>query len=127
MPVGSKAVKIFLVVVGGALGMVLIAALLFGVFFDINRYKPQIEAAMSKALAMNVAIEGPLSMAAASGLQVKLRGVRVSNQGAQLAFVDELDLSIPVLSVIRGEIAYNAIVVKGADRKSTRLNSSHRQ
>ena len=114
MPIASKAVKIFLFVVGGIVGVALLAALLFWLFFDINRYKPRIEAALSKALAMNVAIEGPLALTLASGLQVKLERVRVSNRGAELAFVEELDLAIPLMSVIGNEMVYSTIAAKGA-------------
>ena len=114
MPIASKAVKIFLVIVGGIVGIAVLATLLFVVFFDINRYKPRIEAALSKALAMNVAIEGPLALHVSSGLQVKLERVRVSNRGAELAFVEELDLAIPLKSVIIDEMVYSTIAAKGA-------------
>ena len=118
MPIASKAVKIFLVVVGGIVGIAVLATLLFVVFFDINRYKPRIEAALSKALAMNVAIEGPLALTVASGLQVKLERVRVSNRGAELAFVEELDLAIPLMSVSSDEMVYSTIAASALRSKA---------
>ena len=114
MPIASKAVNIFFVVVGAIVGVALLAALLFWLFFDISRYKPRIEGAMSNVLAMNVVIEGPLALTVASGLQVKMEKVRVSNRGNELAFVEELNLAIPLMSVIRDEIVYTTIVAKGA-------------
>lgn len=114
MPSASKALKIFLVLVGVIVGVAVLAAILFWLFFDINRYKPRIEAAMSKVLSMNVAIEGPLALGVASGVQVKMEKVRVSNRGDELAFVEELHLSIPLMSVISDEMVYSATAAKGA-------------
>lgn len=114
MPLPSKTLRVFLFVAGGMVGMSLLAALLFMFFFDINRYKPRIEAAMSNLLAMNVAIEGPLGLTVVPGLRVTLEKVRVRNKGVELAFVQELDLAIPLMSVISDEIVYSTIVAKGA-------------
>jgi len=100
--------------VGAVVSGALLAALLFGLFFDINRYKPRIEAAMSKGLAMNVAIDGPLALKLASGLQVKLEKVRVSNRGSEFAFVEELDVATPLMSVISDEMVFSTIAAKGA-------------
>ena len=85
MPIASKAVKIFLVVVGGIVGIAVLATLLFVFFFDINAYKPRIEAALSKALAMNVAIEGPLALTVASGLQVDRKSTRLNSSHLRLS------------------------------------------
>ena len=114
MPIASRTFKIFLVVVAGIVGLALLAALLVALFFDINRYKPRIEAAMSDSLGMSVAIEGPLGLTVAPGLRVTLEKVRFRNRGVELAFVQELNLSIPLMSVISDKMVYSAIDAKGA-------------
>ena len=114
MPVVSRTFKISLVIAAGIIGTALLAALLIAFFFDINRYKPRIEAAMSDSLGMSVAIEGPLGLTVAPGLRVTLEKVRIRNRGVELAYVEELDVAIPLMSVISNETVFSAIAAKGA-------------
>ena len=113
MRLASKPAKIFAFVICGIVGAALLAALLFSFFFDINRFKPRIEAAMSDAIGMNVTIEGPLGLTVAPGLRVKLEKVRVRNQGVEVAFVQELTVAIPFMSAISREIALSNVAAKG--------------
>ena len=114
MAFSSKAIRTFLFTVGALVGIVLLTALALLLFFDINGYKPRVEAALSSALRMTVTIEGPLRLALLPGLRVTLENVRVRNQGAELALVQEVDLAIPLLSLFEEKIRYSNIATKGA-------------
>ena len=110
----SRTLKVFLFVVGGIVGLSLLAALLFMFFFDINRYKSRIEASMSNSLGMNATIEGPIGLTVAAGLRITLAKVHIRNRDVELAFVPELDLAIPLMAIIKNEIGFSSIAAKGA-------------
>lgn len=114
MPHPSRTLKVFLFLVGGIVGLSLLAAIFFMFFFDINRYKPRIEALMSKTLGMSATIEGPIELSVAAGLRISLAKVRVRNRDVELAFVQELDLAIPLMAVFQREIVFSGIAAKGA-------------
>ncbi len=110
----TRPYKIFLLAIGGLSVIVLLVAIAGFVFFDIDRYKPDVEAKMSRALGMQVAIEGKLEFALLNGLRVTLQNVRVRNHDAELAFVQEIDVAIPFFALLQDEIFPSAIATKGA-------------
>ena len=110
----NKTLKIFLLTIGTLAGIGLLAGIALFFFVDINRYKPRIEAAMSAATGMSVTIEGPMGMTPIPGVRFKLANVRVRNRDAELAFIKELDVAIPLMSIIKNEIAFSHITAKDA-------------
>jgi AsmA protein len=63
---------------------------------------------------MDVKVEGRLRLGFTPGLHVKFANVRVSNRGTQLAFVEEGDLAVEFLSLLRKDLRYGDIVLKRA-------------
>ena len=106
--------KIFLFAIGGLSAVVLLIAIALLVFFDINRYKPDVEAKLSSALGMQVTVEGKLGLALSPGLRVTLRNVRVRNHDTELAFVQEIDAAIPFSALLQDEIRPSTLATKGA-------------
>ena len=80
----TKPIKILLCVVGAVSAIVLLVVVALLLFFDINRYKPEVETKLSSALGMQVTIEGKLGLAVLHGLRVTLQNVRVRNNDTEI-------------------------------------------
>ncbi|MEO8101671.1 MAG: AsmA family protein [Betaproteobacteria bacterium] len=109
-----KTLRRLLFALAGAAGVLLLMALAVRLFFDINAYKPRVEAAASRSLGMVVTVEGPLGIGFTPALQVTLENVRVHHRGTEIAFVKAIDLTIPILPLLRQEIRYDDIATRGA-------------
>lgn len=109
-----KAWRILLVVFGALVAILVLAAVAALILVDVNVYKPRVEAMASHALGMNVAVEGRLRVALVPGLRVALERVRIRNRGAQIAFVEEADLAVGFLSLLRRDPRYGNIALKRA-------------
>lgn len=109
-----KALKIVLFALGGLAAALLLAALALRLFVDVDAFKPRVEAAASRALGMDVTVEGRLHVGFVRGLHVALEKVRVRNRGAQIAFVEEADLAIDLVPLFRRELRYDSITLKRA-------------
>lgn len=115
-----KALKIFLIISAGLVGVLLFAALAVWMFVDADAFKPRVEAVLSDALGMNVTVEGKMGVTIIPQVTVRLADVRVLNQGSELAFVKEADIPIELLPLIRREIRYGHIALNGARVSITR-------
>ena len=109
-----KALKVVLFALGGLAGVLVLAALAVLAFVDADAYKPRVEAAASRALGMEVTVEGRLHFGFAPGLHVRLENVRVRNQGTQLAFAEEADLAVDLLPLLRQELHYESVTLNRA-------------
>lgn len=102
--------KVALVAVG-VLALSAVAALLL---IDRIADKPRMEAAASNALGMEVTIEGRVRVGLLSGLHFAIESVRIRNRGAEVATVEEADVEVALLSLLRKEPRYGDIVLKRA-------------
>ena len=109
-----KALKIVLFALGGVAGALLLAALAVMLLVDVDAYKPRAEAAASDALGMNVAIEGGLRIGIIPGLHATLENVRIRNRGIEIAFIEEAELAIELLPLLRQELRYGSITLNRA-------------
>jgi uncharacterized protein involved in outer membrane biogenesis len=99
-----------LIIGGGAIALVALCALAVLLFLDINHYKPQLESGASRALGMDVHIDGRLSVGFFRGFHATVRDVRASNtQGAPVASAKKITLWIPLLPFLHGEFRVRAI------------------
>ena len=105
--------RVLMLAAAGVAVVLLIAVLCTLAFVDINDYKPRVEASLSQASGANVTIEGSMSVAFTPMLGVSLEGVRVINQGIELAFVKRADVALELLPLIWGEIRYGTISANG--------------
>ena len=110
----TKPLKIFLFVLGASAAALVAIVVGLLLFFDINRYKPEIEAKVSSVLGMQVAVEGKLALALSPGFRVTLQNVRIRNRDTDLAFVPAVDVAIPFLALLGEEVRPSDITAKGA-------------
>jgi uncharacterized protein involved in outer membrane biogenesis len=73
--------------------LIIVVLVGFGLFFDVNRYKPQIEAAVTKSSGMNLKINGKASLKVFPRIHIALKDVHLSNQGIQLFAVNEIQVA----------------------------------
>jgi uncharacterized protein involved in outer membrane biogenesis len=108
-----KKLKIPLVVLGGLVAALVLApaALLL---VDVDSYKPRLEAAVSRALGMSVSVEGRLHVSLFPEPHITLANVRVRNRGAEIAFAEEVKVTIPFVSLLRQELRYDSVELNRA-------------
>jgi AsmA protein len=109
-----RTLKIGLFAFGGMAGLLMLAVLAAVLLVDVNAYKPHVEAVASKALGMNVTVEGPLRIGFIPGLHVTLENVHIRNRGSEIALVQEAALAIDFLPLLQREFRYGSIALKRA-------------
>ncbi len=109
-----KAWRLVLVALAGLAGVVVLASLAVLLFVDVDAYKPRVEAAASRALGMDVTIEGPLHIGLFPRVRVVLEGVRVRNAGSELVFAEAVDIAIGMRSIFLQELRYDGITLERA-------------
>jgi uncharacterized protein involved in outer membrane biogenesis len=108
----SKPLKIILFAVGGFVGLLILVAVALLVFVDINVYKPQLEVAASRALEMEVRVDGRLGIGFFPGLHVTLQDVNIRNRGTDLASAKQASLGIDLLPLLKKEVRIGKIALK---------------
>lgn len=99
----AKMKKVLFILAGVAAAVVL-AVVIFVLTFDINRYKPRIEAAASEATGMNVRINGKLKLALFPQPGVSLEDILIQNQSADVASAEKAEVGIKLLPLVRRKI-----------------------
>ncbi len=107
-----KSLKIVLFVVGGFVGLLLVAATTVLLFVDANAYRPRLEAAASGALGMEVRVGGRLGVGFFPGLHVTLDDVHIRNRGADVASAKEVRLGVDLLALFQKEVRLGKIALK---------------
>jgi AsmA protein len=106
----SHSSKRILFAIGGAVGLLVLAALAVPLVVDINRYKPRLEVAVSDALGMDVRIGGRLGMGFFPGFHVTVEdGHILSEQGVAVASAKRASLWIELLPLLRREFRLRRI------------------
>jgi hypothetical protein len=92
-----RLLRIILGGMAGVLGLIIVLAIGIGLFFDVNRYKPQIESSAAKATGMELKINGDASLRLFPHIHVSLKDVHLSNRGSELFAASELKISSRLL------------------------------
>jgi AsmA protein len=100
----AKSLKIFLLAVGGIVGLLVLIALAVLLFVDADDYKPRVETAASAALGMEVKVDGRLGIGFFPGLHATLRDVHIRNRGTEVVSAKEASLEIALLPLLHREI-----------------------
>ena len=101
----SRSLKRILLVIGGAVGLLVLVALAVPLFVDVNRYKPRVEAAASDAMGMDVRIDGRLGMGLFPSFHVTVEDGRIlGERGVAIATVKRASFSIDLLPLLHGEL-----------------------
>jgi uncharacterized protein involved in outer membrane biogenesis len=104
--------RFLLYVLGGVTALLAVLVLAAIVFVNQAGYKPQIEAAASDALDMDVELRGWLSIGFFPEPHVVLNDVRVSNHGSALVSAKAINIGIDVVRLFDGDIRLGKIVLK---------------
>ncbi len=106
----SKMKKVLLILVASAMALVL-AVVIFVLTFDINPYKPRIEAAASEAAGMKVRINGKMKLALSLSAKVSLEDILIQNKGADVASVKKAVVEVRLLPLLRREVLIRRVKI----------------
>ena len=111
----NKPLKYGLIGVAGLLLLAIAAAGVFLMFFDANRYKPQVERLVKEKTGRTLKLQGPLEAAVWPGLGAKVSGVTLSERGSEQPFVslDNAHASVALLPLLRGRVVVDRIRLSG--------------
>jgi len=96
--------KKFFIILGGSAAALVLAAVIFILTFNINSYKPRIEAAASGATGMKVRINGKMKLTPFPGAVVSLEDILIQNMNADVVSVKKVEAGIRLLPLLRGAI-----------------------
>jgi AsmA protein len=119
----TKTKKVFFILGGGAVALVL-AVVTFGLTFDINSYRPRIEAAASRATGLEVRINGKMGLSFFP-FGVSAKDIHVANKGVEILSLENLNLGAELMPLMRKQLKVTScelvkpvvIIVKEADGK----------
>jgi hypothetical protein len=120
----SRPLKIILLVIGAAGGLVLAAAVMLPLLIDTNAYKGRFERTASDPLGLEVRV-GRLSIALSQHLRITLNDVRVRNTaGAEILTAERSALGSPC-PLFRNEVRIKEMTLldPGSDRAGTTARS----
>lgn len=105
-----RPLKRILFTIGGAVGLSMLVALAVPLIVDANRYKPQLEAAASDALGMDVRVGGRLGIGLFPGFHLTVGDGRIlRGPGAAVASAKRATLFIQLLPLLRKEFRLRRI------------------
>jgi uncharacterized protein involved in outer membrane biogenesis len=92
-----------ILLVAGVIAIVALAGIL-ALRFNLNAFTPQIEAAVSAALGMDVRIKGKLDVSLFPGFGLSLKDVSVRNNGLDVAKIEKMKIGLKLMPLARFEI-----------------------
>lgn len=108
--------KLILKILAGLVALLLIAALLLVLFFDLNMLKPRIEAA-ARAQGVDLQIGGDLGWTFWPGVGVAVSDIRVAPVATPDEVIAELDkasLLVELMPLFKGSVVVHHVLVDGA-------------
>lgn len=108
----SRRLKIIILVLAGMSGLLVLVAAGLLLFIDAGSYRPRIEAAASKALGMEVRIDGRPQVGFFPGLTVTLTDVHVRRRGADLLSAKEVRLRVGLMFLLRDDLVVKQVRLK---------------
>lgn len=109
-----KPLKISIWVVSGlAVGLALVAAAVV-LFLDANAFKPQLEAAASRAMGMEVQIDGNIGVGLFPGVHLTLEGVQIHNRGIKVGSAPQAKLGIELLPLFQQQARVTTVSLRNA-------------
>ena len=107
----SRSSKRILLVAGGLVGLVVLAAAVAALVLRANA-KPRLEAVASEALAMEVSVDGRLSVGFLPRLHVALTDVHARKRGVEIGSADQVDVGIELLPLFYRDVRIKTIGLK---------------
>lgn len=82
----------------------LVVAITLALLLEIRAFKPQIEAAASQAVGMEVRINGRMGISFVPGFAVAMKDVSVRNKEVDVAAIQKMTISLELIPLVRGEV-----------------------
>lgn len=95
----SKMKKVFFLL-GGSAAVLVLTALIFLLTFNINSYRPRIEAAASGAIGMKVRMNGKMDLRLLPRTVLSLEDILIQNRDADVAFVKKAEVEMRLLPLL---------------------------
>ena len=116
--------KIVLFVLGGGVVALVLAAVVFALTFDINSYRPRIEAAASKATGLEVRVNGKMGLSFFP-FGISAKDIHVTDKGGEILSLENLKLGAELMPLLRKQLKVTGCeivkpvvtIVKDADGK----------
>lgn len=124
IPLMTAKKKIILFIIGASAAFIVLAAVVFVLTFDINSYKPRIEAAASEATGLKVRINGKIGLSFFPfGLSAK--DIHVVNNGGEIISTETLNLGAELMPLLGDQLkitSYEFVqpvitIIRGTDGK----------
>ena len=120
----NAAKKKVLFICGGGVVAVVLALVIFALTFDINSYRPRIEAAASGATGLEVRVNGKMGLSFFP-FGISARDVHVANRGDEIMSLENLKLGAELMSLLKKQLKVTSCelvkpvftIVKEADGK----------
>src|ERR1044071_2153019 len=111
----NKPLKYSLIGILGLILLVIVAAVVFALTFDANRYKPPLERLVQEKTGRTLKLQGPLETAIWPTLGAKVAGVTFSERGSDQQFValDNAHASVALMPLLRGQVIVDRIRISG--------------
>jgi uncharacterized protein involved in outer membrane biogenesis len=116
--------KKVLFVLGGIAAALVLAVVVFALIFDINSYRPRIEAAASAATGLEVKINGKMGLSFFP-FGISAKDIHVSNKGGEVLSLENLKLGAELMPLLKKQLKVTScelvkpavVIVKDADGK----------
>ena len=92
-----------LMIAGGVVALIVIAAIVALLLFDINSYKLKIETAASEATGWDVGISGKMGLSFFP-FGVSAKDIHVANKGGEILSLEHLELGTELMSLLRRQL-----------------------
>jgi hypothetical protein len=99
--------KKVLFITTGAITLIVFAIIL--ALLNIQAFKPQIEAAASDALGMDVRVKGRLGITLFPGFGISLRDISVRNAGADVVTIEKMRIGLKLIPLARHEVLISRV------------------
>jgi uncharacterized protein involved in outer membrane biogenesis len=100
--------KKVLFIAAGVIALVVFAGIL-ALLFNIKAFKPQIEAAASTALGMDVRIKGRMKIALFPVFGLSLKDVSVRSRGSDVVTIEKIRIGLKLIPLARSEIKISQV------------------
>ncbi|MDP1758227.1 MAG: AsmA family protein [Thermodesulfovibrionales bacterium] len=119
----AKKKKVLFILGGGAVALVL-AVVIFALTFNINSYRPRIEAAASGATGLEVRINGKMRLSFFP-FGVSAKDIHVANKGGEILSLENLKVGVELMPLLKKQLKVTSCelvkpvvtIVKDADGK----------
>ena len=110
-----KAIRYTLYGIGALIVLLVLAAVVFAMTFNPNKYKPEIERIVKEKTGRTLSLKGDLQVAIWPALGAKVNGVTLSEHGSDQQFLalDSAHASVALMPLLHGQAIVDGIRVSG--------------